>query len=227
MRVGIEWRLGSLHSTSHKAMRRIERHLKDQKNAARFCTICSSEPEAIADTTAYPIALLPFSTRSDMLRLTHQGKENKIEVRLTGPDEPVSTMRFIVSLMKKDKDALGFIPAGGDGGLNVTHDKGLIAIVSNNGQDVGYVAFTLTHDKQTLNIHQCCVADDARLLGHGQALVQFLTEKFPTQMFTAKVRSDLAANYFWQALGFVQIREATHKTSVSKIVHYVLPKLLS
>lgn len=223
---GITWHLGSLFTCCKADMRRLERSLKNQRNGPRFCATCTKPglPERIPGTIPFPIENIPFPTDSvSILNDPQPTRLNPclIRVRFTSELEPPRTLGFIRDLMSRDRDALGFIPAGGSEGLAITHDRGLIAVVSNNGDDVGYAAFTMPHDQMRVNIHQCCVRDDARLLGHGKALVEFLAERFPYASLHAKVRDDLAANHFWQSLGFDCIRSSRHRTSGNSINHYV------
>lgn len=223
---GISWRLGGLMSTSHAGMRRLERKLKDLSNAPDYCEICNPDrTRKLPDTVRISTDVPKFPTFSENLKTTVQTGQ-PIQCRFTSPSEPPVTMKRIRDLMYGDKDALGFIPAGGSQGMQIIFDRGLIAVVSNNGEDVGYAAFTINPKGDQLNIHQCVVADDARLCGHGQALVEFIAEKFSRLRLVAKVRDDLAANWFWQSIGFTVELTKTHKTSGSTIHHYVRKPLI-
>lgn len=225
----LEWTLGSLFVCTKAAMRRHERALKNTNNAPKFCGICFNPPARLPETTPYPLEAIPFGITSATIRKNTNWIPSEIRVRLTSTEEPKTTILLILDLMKRDKDALGFIPCGGAEGIQVIHDKSLIAIVSNRNTDVGYAAFTISNEDGQpvrLNIHQCVVADDARLLGHGKALVEFIAEKFPTLQLTAKVRDDLAANEFWLSMGFQLINQRKHKTSLNPINQYVRPALI-
>lgn len=228
---GKGWRLGSVQVCSHAAMRRVERHLKDQHQASRYCEICTNgNAKRLHDAQQYPIEILPFPSTSQALRRGHELEfpfgASSVSVRLTTADEPPTTSQFIRMVMDQDKDALGFIPAGGPEGVNKQVIRGLTAIVSNNGQEVGYALFShATGTAQIINIHQCAIMDDARLCGHGRALVRYLQHLFPHAAFGCKVRDDLAANHFWEALGFQRQREAIHATSGSKILVYKIPAI--
>lgn len=218
---GIEWKLGGLHVTHQAGLRRLERQLKDQCHAHRYCAICSPLVLRLGESRPMPMSLIPFATDSRTLRCETQKERINASVRFTSDVEPETTIKLILSLMDGDKDALGFIPCGGKQGIKIIHDKGLVAIVSANGEDTGYAAFTLSMGLNRVNIHQCCVRDDARLYGHGKALVDAITQKFPRHFITAKVRRDLAANHFWEAIGFALERESNHLTSNNKINHYL------
>lgn len=228
MAKGIEWTLGALGTCSLAAMRRIERSLKNQHNAKRFCALCTPDAKRIADTQSYPIEAVSFLASSQALRLATNSlwKPPSASVRFTTSAEPLTTQKRIVDLMRKDKDALGFIPIGGKQGIQLILDKGLVCMVSNNGEDVGYSAFTLNPSRTQLNIHQCAVADDARLCGHGKAMVDAIAAKFPTATICAKVREDLTANEFWLALGFTLINSRKHETSGNIINQYYRPAII-
>ena len=223
---GRGWHLGGLQVCSHAAMRRVERHLKDQHQAGRYCEICTQgKAQRLTDAQQYPIALCPFPTSSQALRLSDRSMirdlRDSITVRLTTDHEPKTTQAFIRLVMDQDKDALGFVPVGGASGIHKQIARGLVAIVANNDQDVGYALFSFSPGTiQLLNIHQCAIADDARLCGHGRALVGYLAGLFPHAHMGCKVRNDLAANHFWLALGFEEGRESYHATSGSRINVY-------
>lgn len=223
---GITWRLGHLAYCSFADMRRLERSLKDLKNTPRHCDICNPDSAfRLPGTTPIDLGALNFPKDSPTIRLLTRNLELPavMTVRYTSEAEPPETLLWVRDLMHKDKDALGFIPAGGKGGLNIIAPRGLIAIVSNNGQDVGYAAFTIKPDGRQVNIHQCCIADDARLCGHGRALVSNIAAKFPYADIVAKVRNDLAANHFWSQIGFTLTQTVRHKTSGNAINWYCLP----
>lgn len=217
---GISWRLGALMSCSHAQMRRLERQLKDLANSPDYCEYCNPErTRRLPDCQPISIDVPKFPTWSESLRVTVQTGQ-QISCRFTSPNEPPTTMKRIRDLMYGDKDALGFIPTGGTQGMQIIFDRGLVCVVANNDEDVGYAAFTINPSGTQLNIHQCVVADDARLCGHGQALVEYIACRFPRMRLVAKVRDDLAANWFWQSIGFTIELTKQHKTSGSTIHHY-------
>lgn len=222
MKEGIGFALASLMTCSKLRMRELERGLKDQHNAKRYCSICSNPPDRLVGTEHYPVEELGFPLKScDLLKIaTPQTVQT---VRLTKADESADTMKAIIDLMKADKDALGFIPAGGTGGLNTIIHRGLIALAMNAGEIVGYTVFNMNPSKTRLAIHQCCVRDDARLQGYGRAMIQLVTGTHPVDEVTAKVRTDLAANHFWNSLGFNVTQTKKHKTSGNDINHYSMP----
>jgi len=223
-RLGREWQLGGLYQTSFTNMRKHERDLKDQANAARYCEICSAIPKKIPGTKPYSRELVPFSTRSENLRTQSKNDFSTVqtvqivrcnEVGDLNIDEMMSQ---IVELMSADKDALGFIPAGGKQGLLTLVNSGKIILARDDKRIVGYTALTTTDER--LNIHQCCTRDEYRLFGLGRKMVQLAEETWTERMITAKVRADLGANEFWQAIGFAWVDQWKHKTSGNPINFY-------
>lgn len=217
---GVTFRLGGLYTCSHRRMRTLERTLKNQHNSDRYCQLCTKDQNSFKGTKVYDIDNIPFRTDSDALRLSASLRTGQT-VRLTGPDEPETTMQQILLLMRKDKDALGFIPAGGEQGLQVLIPRGRIAIASANGEIIGYAAHTVDLAESRVTIQQCCVRDDARLMGVGAKLIECVQAEHIDTPLIAKVRNDLAANEFWTAIGFEHTLQFIHKTSKSKINQYV------
>jgi len=215
---GLTWELGGLYSCSHAEMRRQERGLKNMKSAERFCQICHPTDQAKRPGMQIEnIRNLTFPTQSVDLRREIVELHGVHE--LSEADEEVG-MKFILSLMRKDKDALGFVPVGGEVGIKSLLSKQQIILATENGEPCGYTFYTMDMQGTRVNIHQCCVADDARLKRHGEHLVEFVASKHPGKLIVAKVRDDLAANHFWQAIGFDIALTKTHKTSGSTIHHY-------
>lgn len=82
--LGIGWTLGGLYCVSADTMRKVERRIKNNKNAARFCELCSPEGNArVHGAEAYDIGLIDFSTRYPHL----EDLDNGIRVREL-PDLP-------------------------------------------------------------------------------------------------------------------------------------------
>jgi hypothetical protein len=201
-------------------MRKLERSLKDQKNSSRYCAICSRIPAMFAGTQSYPVEALRFPTTSAEIRLAATPLTGQT-VRLCETDEPFSTIQAILAMMKKDKDALGFIPAGGSQGLATLIPKRRIALAHANGDLIAYAAHTLDLASTKVTIHQCCTRDDARFRGAARSLVERIQNEYPDLPIIAKVRVDLAANHFWEALGFKVERTVIHPTSKNRINHYI------
>lgn len=217
MNLGITWELGGLYSCSHAEMRRNERHLKTMHNSERFCQICHPRDQnRRAGLQLENIRNVRHNVHSTLLS---QPLQPSIITELTEAEEQQG-MEFILHLMRKDKDALGFVPVGGEKGIKALLEKRQIIIANEDGQKAGYAFYTTSHDKSLVNIHQACVADERRLRGHGENIVEHIAQKHPEATIVAKVRDDLAANHFWTALGFRIDLTKTHKTSGSTIHHY-------
>lgn len=216
---GIEWRLGGLMETSVRNMRRLERHLKDQHNAWKYCEICSQPPMAMKGCKPWPVGLVPFEATSQALRgiAVYQLRPH---VRPISAGDGPEVMEQVRKLMRKDKDALGYIPAGGSQGLQLLVSRGQIMLAEMADVVIGYAAYTVSRHNDLINIHQCCVADEYRLGGTGTKLVGAVGEKHAGIEMCCKVRSDLAANHFWEAIGFECVGSVAHKTSGNVLNHY-------
>lgn len=216
---GIGWQLGGLAECTINRMRSLERGLKDQHNVSRYCQICSPTKQlAYTRTKPYDIGLMPWAksaalhTAEELLPATLQTAEEK-------------HMPQIIALMRQDKDALGFIPAGGNQGLNVLLAQSrLVVATSPSGIVLGYLAFTTRPSGPDLRIkiHQCCVHDIHRFQGIGRELVRFAQGLPFTQLaaIDCTVREDLAANHFWQSIGFELTHRTIHETSGRGLAHY-------
>jgi N-acetylglutamate synthase-like GNAT family acetyltransferase len=226
---GISWRLGSLMTCSHKRMRELERSPKDQHNSERYCSLCyGNRVHRFAGTTGYPVEMLPFKATSREMRAIgsrerlYSAPKTGQTVRLSNEQDGPELMEFVRRMMRAEKDALGFIPAGGDAGLNTLVSRGRIALAFQAAELIGYAAYTVNPAQELANIHQCCVKDEYRFMGIGLSLVQKVAETWPDALLTAKVRTDLAANHFWSAIGFKQVATVKHPTSGNLIHHYHL-----
>jgi predicted GIY-YIG superfamily endonuclease/N-acetylglutamate synthase-like GNAT family acetyltransferase len=221
MNRGINWRLGGLFETSHRNMRKLERGLKDQRHASRYCQVCNVNNARFSGTKNYDIGNVAFPATREALAAIATPRTGQ-NVRHTTENEPKSTMQAILHLMRRDKDALGFVPAGGDQGLEMLVPRGLIVVAEAGGQVVGYASHTLNPSKTRCTIHQCCVQDDARFMHLGTKMVDQIKASYTVDEVIAKVRIDLAANHFWNAIGFDVIDTVVHPTSKNLINHYRL-----
>jgi predicted GIY-YIG superfamily endonuclease len=221
---GIEWQLGSLLTCSQRRLRELERRLKDQANTARYCGICQQMPAKFHGTEQYPIEMLPWIPKSTALRRTAAFPTVQT-VRFIDPMEPQSTMDAIMLLMREDKDALGFIPVGGEAGLQTLVPRGRIVLASEDNVVVGYCAWNMSQDMTQGAFHQVAVRDDQRFKGFGRKMLQLVIANTPCESYIAKVRDDLAANHFWLSMGFLQIDQNVHPTSGSRInVYRLIPQ---
>lgn len=215
---GLTWELGGLYSCSHAAMRRHEKSLKKMHNAERYCQICHRrDQKRLYGCQTENIELVPFAR--DSITLCNP-RADLHQVHELQDQEAEAGMAYIIDLMRKDKDALGFVPVGGNKGISMLLAKRQIILATENGQTCGYAFYTMNPSKTHVSIHQACVADEARLKGHGQQLVDYIAAKHPDAELIAKVRTDLAANHFWLAMGFAIQDEKVHETSGSLIHHY-------
>jgi hypothetical protein len=211
---GIEWKLAALGSTSHSGMRRVERKLKNQHNAKRYCTICSGKASLrIPSTTPYPFEALSFPTDSATIRQI--AKELPIPEISWCEESDQESLARILRLMSDDRDALGFIPCGGNEGIVELAKKQQLIIAKLGRMCVGYTAITLSNNGEWANIQQCCVADAFRTMGIGRRMVELATDTWPGRNFRAVCRDDLAANHFWESIGFTLTDSKRHKTSKS------------
>jgi len=210
---GIHWRLAALAECCHDRMRKLERQLKDQHAGPTYCPLCSgTKAKHLPGTTPYPIEALPFATDSVTLQLQTKNTPIRKTQRLFDPT--LREYQRLMELGNPEKDAIGFIPCSGSGGLT----KSQIVIATESGKIVGYAAYTGT--KTNTTIHQATVEDALRLSGHGRRMIEHVRCTEPTKTTTARVRSDLAANHFWSAIGFDLIGHDVHKTSGSNINIY-------
>lgn len=218
---GISWRLASLYRTCHAGMRRVERAIKDCSAGPRFCSVCSNLTPKIRGCTYYDISNLRFPTNSASLQ--KMSRYVKDTVRFSTPADIIHLPAIIRGLQRADKDALGFIPAGGraDQGLDRLIPLGRIALAIEGKEIVGLCAYTLNQSGTRLTIHQCVVLDGSRFKGHGRRMLDLISSIYEDIEFSCHVRADLAANMFWLKCGFVLTSTKTHRTSGSVLNHYV------
>ncbi len=119
----------------------------------------------------------------------------------------IADMLFVDKLQKENAFAVGFIQKtiwekyvwGGERNF-------VVLICEKNADPVGYLLFTPGHGSMTYaKMQQVAVRNDARRLDYGTALfsvAQQFCEKFSLKGFTLRCRTDLEANFFWQAMGF-------------------------
>lgn len=109
-------------------------------------------------------------------------------------------VKYAVMLMRKNTDALGFIPRNR---LREYHRSGRLLIEFENDEPCGYLAFGIS--RGTARIHQACIQFDARRRLHGLALVERLyriAAGAGCSLITLRCRHDLPANEFWRIAGF-------------------------
>jgi len=216
----IEWRLASLYQTSHAGMRRIERQIKSCGHGPRFCRICKPTTPKLPGCKAYDVELIQFATDSVSLRGLDKRKD--FSVRFTSHPERLGFTDWIRDVQHKDKDALGFIPTGGDidTGIDRLIGLGQVIVATEDETDAGFLCYTLNLSRTRVRIHQCVVMDKYRLQGHGRRMLDMLCMTYDDCDIDCHVRADLAANHFWEAMGFYCKEAKIHTTSGSIINHY-------
>jgi predicted GIY-YIG superfamily endonuclease/GNAT superfamily N-acetyltransferase len=217
---GIGFRLSGLGITNVRCMRRIERQVKDWHGTRQFCSCCTPDPRGIPGTRSYPIEAIPFPRDSGTLAML-QPKVQEVAVRLTVAGDGLRLSEQVRELSRYDKDALGFIPAGGSQGVTVLIEAGRMAVCHIDGQLAGFCAFT--ENAEAVTIHQCCVADEHRGCGVGRELVTTIRQSRSGKPTSCKVREDLPANEFWTRIGFAQVGTMTHATSGMRLHIYSAP----
>ncbi|HEV2293502.1 MAG TPA: GNAT family N-acetyltransferase [Tepidisphaeraceae bacterium] len=120
----------------------------------------------------------------------------------------MSDLPFLDSLQKQHSKALGFFPRAQMQGY-VSNGWVLIAEDAATKQPVGYCASRdryLKRDELGV-IYQLCVADGAqrKLIGASLIKAAFDRAAYGCRLFCCWCAQDLAANYFWESLGFVPI----------------------
>lgn len=105
----------------------------------------------------------------------------------------------------KDRKKIGFLPWPC---FQTAHQQENLATISRNGDLVGYCLFRVNRDRE-LHIVQTWVRADARLILHGRMLIDFVESEAKKKHHNLwRIRlwcaTDLAANFFWSALGFTR-----------------------
>lgn len=217
----IEWRLAGLYQCNHAVMRRLERQLKDTCRIFRFCEICSPHPATLPGTQRYDISLIKFATDSASIR-AKAGGVPVVTCRIADKSETATLTKWLIRVMKIERDALGFIPGGSGRGVEDLVKLGRIMLAEANGQPCGYIAHFASKDHARVTIHQCCVDDSFRFLGIGRKMLDAIRHLHPGKELVAKVRYNLAANHFWLRVGFQLAASLPHETSGNIIHHYYL-----
>lgn len=150
-------------------------------------------------------------------------------VRFTCLDDAshVSDIAFVLSEAKKATNALGFIPKPG---IERHARNGKIALLERNDDLVGFAVFSTRKDGLRLCVNQCYVRPDARMIENGRELVRALQKKWPHARVELSCAADLAAVFFWSAIGFFQAKilkpANTRKRAILRFVHPPLTQSL-
>lgn len=207
------WQLAALFQTTNANARRVEKNIKDTNNAANFCGICNAEPYTPKAAKSYPLADIPFSTRSTEIVPPENG-EIRLRIRLA-----VNELDdlFAAEIQRKHKVELGFMNFSA---LQQARSNNHTLILELNELPVAFLIYTNFISRSTVTIHQCAVLDHARNFGCGRALVNAVEYLHPTCSKWCKVRKDLPANYFWEAIGFKKHKTIIHKSSKQELNQY-------
>lgn len=207
------WTLGGLFQTTATNARRVEKELKESKNTARYCDICNKDAPAPPGSKRYPLEQVPFAKRSTEIDPA-KPEETKIVIREA---RDALDIDFARSLQRVHKVELGFL---NDTALWIAANEQHFHVATLNGKMCGFILWTYHESRREVTIHQCCVDDGARLRGVGRDMINALAHLNPTAALWCKVRVDLPANYFWEAIGFKKVRTVTHKTSKQDLNQY-------
>lgn len=214
---GISFQIGSLSCCTLNQMRKIERQLKNQKNAARYCTICNKMPQKFPECRQYP-----FEWNAKYLNMLDTDTAI-IYTNTVCPEKLVKVSEEIRKAMSEEKEALGFVPAGenaSEGIIELLKKNQVALAFSADDQLMGYAAYTINVWKRHAKIHQACVRDPFRGFGIGRNLVKMVALAPGIDKIVCTVRSDLAATEFWKAITFTVTGQRPHKTSGSTLVDF-------
>ena len=221
---GFRWRLGALGvCPSHASVRRVERNVKKQHNAKRYCEVCAEREgficARIPGSTPFPLEMMPFDHTCDKLA-TSEYPQREMVVRLSDDKFTERQMMDVQKLMQADKDALGFIPIGHTNGFRKMIDKQQVVLALHKEEVLGYCMFDIGWDRFSANIVQTVVRDDCRLFGFGRRMLEVVSKSFHAEEMNASVADDLPANDFWKSCGFEVVSQFVHDTSGRKINRY-------
>jgi len=111
-------------------------------------------------------------------------------------------MLFIKSLQKRYTNQLGFLPTAA---LAEYIKSGRILLNDVNGQEAGYVLWrpAAAGNYTGISIIQAAVCQDAQRLHVGRGMIDHLRSTHTVGVLGCWCATDLEANSFWQALGFL------------------------
>ena len=113
----------------------------------------------------------------------------------------ISDMVYIDYLQRKNSEQLSFYPLSV---LEREVENQRLILASVNNEPAGYLYHGSVAAK-TLRIHQACIQYDLRGYAYGAALVRWIVEignVSGSNEIALRCGSDIAANGFWQAMGF-------------------------
>jgi len=122
---------------------------------------------------------------------------------LLDPPSLRDTILFVGSAARTDGHSIGFLPFQA---YEEAHAQRRLVTLTRNSDRVGFLLFSINAQREC-RILQIWVRTDARLILHGRLLVDFVNDRaaWPAGCWTMRLwcAEDLAANAFWQALGFL------------------------
>lgn len=207
------WTLAGLFQTTATNARRVEKELKESKNLTRYCDICNKDAPAPPGSKRYPLQHVNFPHRSTEID-PKQPAEFRVTIREAR--DPLD-IEFARDIQRKHKVELGFL---NDTALWTACNEQHMQICNVNERAVGFTIWTYHQSRREVTIHQCAVIDEARLQGCAKMMITALAHGNPTSSLWCKVRVDLPANYFWEAIGFKKVRTVEHKTSKQQLNQY-------
>jgi ribosomal protein S18 acetylase RimI-like enzyme len=117
----------------------------------------------------------------------------------------MATLDYVLALAKKHYDEIGFLPAPR---LQKYLDAGQLWITDENAEPCGFLVWG--NGWPVLRVYQVCVQYDAQRRLHGARLVGRLINKAEREGYdriSCWVADDIAANDFWEAMGFRKMGE--------------------
>lgn len=123
-------------------------------------------------------------------------------------------MSFVLSLMRKFSDAVGFIPKQG---VSRYVERGWCAASEENGDAAGVILFKpqLSHQPNAAQIIIAAVAMDAQRRAHATALVDRVATSAAAagrSFLQCWCKEDIAAVEFWRAAGFLPVARRSAPT---------------
>ena len=119
------------------------------------------------------------------------------------PPDAVQFVKFLDHLQDENRHALGFLPFEA---LRQAIELERVFLCYENDEPAGYVIHGPA--KKHGKIYQVCVAEDARRIEHGTALIEAVRAVMNharAHTLTLHCADDLPANDFWKTLGFAHI----------------------
>lgn len=219
---GIGFTLGGLYQAkSLESLRRCERRAKKTHNCSSFCSICKGDGQAhifemmIVDPEVPGVPIHSWEYKP-------VGDDLHVEI----DEASIDDVEEIRAVMSAERQCVGFIPAGGEEGINVQILKKRVYVARCEDHVVGYCIWSPTMLMQYARIYHVAVFDRYRLMGIGKRLIEQAIRaavEIGMRYMQAHVRIDLNANDFWEKIGFFRIGVARHRISKSFMNCYQRP----